>query len=210
MLRQFIPLTLAAVLLAPLAASAQAPAPTTPPAPAAPATPNPNRMNGKITSVDAAAKTITVTVRKMPTVLSVPDGTKIFKVGDGPQDPDRHLRRPDGGRPHHGPHQRRRRQAGRHRDPPPRREGCRRARRPGDSCTRDARPGDAARRPVVETNPPCDWSRGGFTPASPAPVFPPAWPSPPPASAPPPRPPRSPVSPPLRASPPPPGPASAS
>lgn len=89
MLRHFIPLTLAAILLAPLAASAQAPAPATPPAPAAPATPAPNanRLNGKITAVDAAAKTITVTVRKVETVLSVPDGTKIFKVGDTRKNP---------------------------------------------------------------------------------------------------------------------------
>ena len=93
MLRQFIPLALAATLLAPLAASAQAPAPAAPPTPAAPATPapppttTPNRLSGKITSVDSAAKTITVTVRKMPTVLSVPDGTKIFKVGDTRKSP---------------------------------------------------------------------------------------------------------------------------
>ncbi len=94
MLRQtlftkMLPLTLAATLLAPLAASAQTPAPT-PAVPAAPATPaarNANRLNGKITAVDATAKTITIKARKVATVLSVPDGTKIFKIGDGRKTP---------------------------------------------------------------------------------------------------------------------------
>ena len=90
MLRQFIPLTLAAVLLAPLAASAQTPATPAPAAPATPAAPsalNANRLNGKITSVDSAGKTVTVTARKVATVLSVLDGTKIFKVGDTRKNP---------------------------------------------------------------------------------------------------------------------------
>ncbi len=89
MLRQLIPLTLAAALLAPLAASAQTPA--TPPAapaaptPAAPAARNADRVNGRITAVDATAKTVTVArgkKGKRTTTLSVPDGTKIYKIGE--------------------------------------------------------------------------------------------------------------------------------
>ena len=90
MLRQLIPLSLAAALLAPLAASAQvpAPAPAAPVAPAAPMAPrNANRVNGKITAVDAAAKTVTLTRHKKTTTLSVPDGTKIYKVGDTRKNP---------------------------------------------------------------------------------------------------------------------------
>jgi len=89
MLRQLITLTLAAALLAPLAASAQTPTlptPTAPATPAAPAVPrNANRVNGKITSVDATAKTITVghgKKGKKTTTLSVPNGTKIYKIGE--------------------------------------------------------------------------------------------------------------------------------
>lgn len=89
MLRQPIltkiwPLTLAAALLAPLAASAQAS--STPAAPAAPSAPmapkNANRVNGKITAVDAAAKTVTLSHHKKTITLSVPDGAKIFKIGE--------------------------------------------------------------------------------------------------------------------------------
>ena len=87
MLRQLIPLTLAAALLAPLAASAQtAPPPAPPAAPAAPAAPAParnaNRLNGKITTVDAAAKTVTIRSHRMPVTVSVPDGVKIYKIGE--------------------------------------------------------------------------------------------------------------------------------
>ena len=90
MLRRFLPLALTAVLLCP-SAFAQTPMDPTPPvAPAAPgapadpsATPKPhNRINGKISSVDAAAKTVTLMRGKKTTVLSVPDGTKIFKAGE--------------------------------------------------------------------------------------------------------------------------------
>ena len=89
------PLTLAAALLAPLAASAQtAPTPAPPAAPAAPAAPgapmaprNANRLNGKITAVDAAAKTVTIRSRRMPVTVSVPDGIKIYKVGDAKGSP---------------------------------------------------------------------------------------------------------------------------
>lgn len=91
MLRQLLPLTLAAALLAPLAASAQTPPPAPPAVPAAPAAPmaprNANRLNGKITAVDAAAKTVTLTHHKKATTLSVPDGTKIYKVGDTRKNP---------------------------------------------------------------------------------------------------------------------------
>ncbi len=86
MLRQSIltkiwPLTLAAALLTPLAASAQAP--TTPAAPSAPMAPrNADRVNGKITAVDAAAKTVTLSHHKKTITLSVPDGAKIFKIGE--------------------------------------------------------------------------------------------------------------------------------
>jgi len=85
MLRQLIPLTLAAALLAPLSASAQtAPAPVPPAAPAAPAAParSANRLNGRITAVDAAAKTVTIRSRRMPVTVSVPDGVKIYKIGE--------------------------------------------------------------------------------------------------------------------------------
>lgn len=84
MLRQLITLTLAAALLAPLAASAQTPPP--PAAPAAPAAPTApkkaDRVNGKITAVDAAAKTVTLSHHKKTITLSVPDGAKIFKIGE--------------------------------------------------------------------------------------------------------------------------------
>ncbi len=101
MLRRLLPLALTAALFCPMAAFAQAPtnptppvAPAVTPAPAAPAdpgdTPAPKKTNhvgGKISSVDAAAKTITLTHGKKTTVLSVPDGTKIFKVGDAKGQP---------------------------------------------------------------------------------------------------------------------------
>jgi len=83
------PLTLAAALLAPLAASAQAPATPAPPAaPGAPMAPrNANRMNGKITAVDAAAKTVTIRSHRMPVTVSVPDGVKVYKAGDAKGSP---------------------------------------------------------------------------------------------------------------------------
>ena len=87
MLRHLIPLTLAAVLLAPLGATAQITPPAAPAAPPAPAPLNTNHLNGKITSVDAVAKTVTVTVHRKPTTLSVPDGTKIYKIGDTRKNP---------------------------------------------------------------------------------------------------------------------------
>lgn len=104
MLRRLLPFALTAALLCPLGAFAQKPADPTPPiAPAAPApavTPAPtdpaadapapkkrSRVNGKISSIDAAAKTVTLKHGKKTVVLSVPDGTKIFKVGDAKGQP---------------------------------------------------------------------------------------------------------------------------
>lgn len=85
-LTRLLPLTLAAALLAPLAASAQTPASPVPAVPAVPAAPmapkNANRVNGKITSVDTVAKTVTLSRHKKTVTLSVPDGIKIFKIGE--------------------------------------------------------------------------------------------------------------------------------
>ncbi len=91
MLRSLLPLALASVLLSPIAASAQAP---TPPA-TAPAAPMPmpmpmkkhDRMNGKISSVDAAARTITLVTKKKTTVLTLTSDAKIFKPGDKRKSP---------------------------------------------------------------------------------------------------------------------------
>ncbi len=101
MLRRLLPLALTAALFCPTTSFAQTPANPTPPvapaatpAPAAPAapgdTPAPkkrNRVGGKITSIDAAAKTITLTQGKKTTVLSVPDGAKIYKADDAKGQP---------------------------------------------------------------------------------------------------------------------------
>ena len=88
--KRILPLTVAAALLPTLAASAQTPpaTPVPPAAPAAPAAPtarNANRVSGRITDVDATAKTVTVArgkKGKKTTTLSVPDGTKIYKIGE--------------------------------------------------------------------------------------------------------------------------------
>ncbi len=94
MLRRLLPFALIAALCP--SAFAQAPADSTPPIasapsapadPAAPAPKNHNHIAGKISAVDAAAKTITLTHGKKTTVLSVPDGTKIYKVGDAKGQP---------------------------------------------------------------------------------------------------------------------------
>ena len=96
----FLPLV-TAVLFCPMTSFAQVPADPTPPvapavtpAPATPAapgdTPAPkkrNRVNGKISSIDAVAKTVTLMHGKKTTVLSVPDGTKIYKIGDAKGQP---------------------------------------------------------------------------------------------------------------------------
>ncbi len=91
MLRSLLPLALASVLFSPIAASAQAPAPMPPAAPAAPAVPMPmkkhDRMNGKISSVDAAARTITLVTRKKTTVLTLTSDAKIYKPGDKRKSP---------------------------------------------------------------------------------------------------------------------------
>lgn len=90
MLRSLLPLALASVLFSPLAASAQAPTP--PAAPTAPAAaPMPmkkhDRMNGKISSVDAAARTITLVTKKKTTVLTLTSDAKIYKPGDKRKSP---------------------------------------------------------------------------------------------------------------------------
>lgn len=90
MLRSLLPLALASVLFSPIAASAQAPTP--PAAPTAPAAaPLPakkhDRMNGKISSVDAAARTITIVTKKKTTVLTLTSDAKIFKPGDKRKSP---------------------------------------------------------------------------------------------------------------------------
>ncbi len=96
MLRRLLPFALTAALLCPISAFAQTPtdptppvasAPGTPADPAAPAPKNHNHVAGKISAVDAAAKTITLTRGKKTTVLSVPDGTKIYKIGDAKGQP---------------------------------------------------------------------------------------------------------------------------
>ncbi len=91
MLRRFLPLALTMTLFCPLAAFAQTP-PAAPAAPAAtdPATPAPAKkphVNGKISALDAAAKTITVMHGKKAVVVSVPDTTKIFKADDTKRQP---------------------------------------------------------------------------------------------------------------------------
>ena len=86
MLRSFLPLALATALLCPLAASAQTP----PAAPAAPALTIPAHkphVNGKISVIDAAAKTVTLMHGQKMITLSVPDGTKIYKIGDAKRTP---------------------------------------------------------------------------------------------------------------------------
>jgi hypothetical protein len=83
MLRRFLPFALTAALLCPMAAFAQAPAAPAP----APTPKQNNRTSGKISAVDAVAKTVTLTRGKKTVTLSVPDGTKIYKVGDAKGQP---------------------------------------------------------------------------------------------------------------------------
>lgn len=93
MLRHFLILAVAATLLAPLAASAEdapvVPAtPAAPTAPAAPATPKKHdHIGGKISAVDATAKTITLTHHKKDTVITVATDAKIYKIGDAKGSP---------------------------------------------------------------------------------------------------------------------------
>ena len=102
MVRRLLPFAVTAVLLCPttllcpINVFAQTPpaAPVAPAPPAAPAPPSTSpdptaptpakkpHVNGKITAVDAAAKTITLNRGKRTVVLSVPDTTKIYKIGD--------------------------------------------------------------------------------------------------------------------------------
>ena len=93
MLRRLLPFALTMTLFCPLAAFAQTPTDPTPPvAPAVPGAPTPApakrpHVNGKISAVDAATKTITLMHGKKTVVVSVPDTTKIYKVGDAKGQP---------------------------------------------------------------------------------------------------------------------------
>ncbi len=85
--RPFWTLALAATLLCPIAAFADdAPAPATPAAvPAAPApAPKPhNNVRGKITALDATAKTLTIESRRNGSkTITVADDAKIYKATD--------------------------------------------------------------------------------------------------------------------------------
>ena len=89
MLRRFLPLALA-LAICPLTLFAQTP----PAAPTPPASTDPSaapkkhpHVGGKISAVDAAAKTITLMHHKKTVVVSVPDTAKIYKVGDAKGQP---------------------------------------------------------------------------------------------------------------------------
>ena len=84
MLRRFLPLAFA-LTICPLTALAQiSPAPTNPVSPAPAKRPH---VGGKISAVDAAAKTITLMHHKKAVVVSVPDTAKIYKIGDAKGQP---------------------------------------------------------------------------------------------------------------------------
>lgn len=90
MLRRFLPLALT-LSLCPLTLFAQTP----PIAPATPGSTDPSaaapkkhpHVGGKISAVDAAAKTITVVHGEKTVVVSVPDTAKIYKIGDAKGQP---------------------------------------------------------------------------------------------------------------------------
>ena len=101
MLSRLLPLALA-LTICPLTAFAQTPpaahtppaAQTPPAAPTPPASTDPSvapakhpHVGGKISAVDAAAKTITLMHHKKTVVVSVPDTAKIYKVGDAKGQP---------------------------------------------------------------------------------------------------------------------------
>ncbi len=90
--RRLLPFALTLSVFCPLAALAQTPpaVPAPPPAAADPAAPPATKkphVNGRISAVDAAAKTITVTHGKKTVVVSVPDTAKIYKAGDAKGQP---------------------------------------------------------------------------------------------------------------------------
>ena len=93
MLRHLLTLAVAATLLAPLTSFAEdAPvvpvAPAAPTAPAAPVAPKKHdHLGGKISAVDATAKTITLTHHKKITVVMVAADAKIYKIGDAKGSP---------------------------------------------------------------------------------------------------------------------------
>ena len=93
MLRHLLTLAVAATLLAPLTSFAEdAPVvPVTPAAPTAPAAPvapkKHDHIGGKISAVDSAAKTITLTHHKKDTVVTLASDAKIYKIGDAKGEP---------------------------------------------------------------------------------------------------------------------------
>ena len=90
MLRHLLTLAVAATLLAPLTSFAEgAPVvPATPATPAAPVAPKKHdHLGGKISAVDATAKTITLTHHKKITVVTVAADAKIYKIGDAKGSP---------------------------------------------------------------------------------------------------------------------------
>ena len=83
MTRRLLPIALTLTLLSPFAAAQTAPAsPAAPADPSAAAPKKRDHVGGKISAVDAAAKTVTLTHKKKTVVLSVPDTAKIYKPGD--------------------------------------------------------------------------------------------------------------------------------
>lgn len=84
MLRRFYPFALSLSLLCPLAAPAQTPAvpSVTAPGTSAPTPQKHPHIAGKISAVDAVARTVTLKHGPKITVLSVPDTARIYKPGD--------------------------------------------------------------------------------------------------------------------------------
>ena len=90
MLRHLLTLAVAATLLAPLTSFAEdaSVVPATPATPAAPVVPKKHdHLGGKISAVDATAKTITLTHHKKITVVTVAADAKIYKIGDAKGSP---------------------------------------------------------------------------------------------------------------------------
>ena len=92
MLRRYLPFALA-LTVCPLTLFAQTPPATAPMPPVSadpsvtPAPPKRPHVGGKISAVDAAAKTITLMHHKKAVVVSVPDTAKIYKIGDAKGQP---------------------------------------------------------------------------------------------------------------------------
>ncbi len=87
MTRRLIPFALTLALFAPLAGAAQTP-PVPGPAPDVTAAPKKHdHVHGKITAVNAAAKTVTLSRKKGSITLTLADDAKIYKAGDKRKDP---------------------------------------------------------------------------------------------------------------------------